>query len=141
MHNFFIKTKKKAIFCRNGNELIKNYNYVSKLIKSNIENSFNVYKLKNSPKAKYKLKNNDINSLKAKILKSGLSISRLVSTAWASASTFRGSDKRGGANGARIRLTPQKNWEVNSSPELSKSLKALEKVQKGFNFVYQNIII
>jgi len=85
------------------------------------------------PKVKYKLKNKDINTLKAKILKSGLSISQLVSTAWASASTFRGSDKRGGANGARIRLTPQKDWEVNNSSELSKVLKALEKIQKGFN--------
>ncbi len=84
-------------------------------------------------KAKYKLKNKDINTLKSKILKSGLSVSQLVSTAWASASTFRGSDKRGGANGARIRLEPQKDWEVNNPPELSKVLKVLEKVQKGFN--------
>ena len=84
-------------------------------------------------KSKYKLKNKDINILKAKILKSGLSISQLVSTAWASASTFRGSDKRGGANGARIRLEPQKDWEVNNPPELSKILKTLEKIQKGFN--------
>jgi len=84
------------------------------------------------PKVKYKLKNKDINTLKAKILKSGLSISQLVSTAWASASTFRSSDKRGGANGARIRLAPQKDWEVNNSSELSKVLKALEKMQKGF---------
>ena len=85
------------------------------------------------PKVKYKLKNKDINALKAKILKSGLSISQLVSTAWASASTFRGSDKRGGANGARIRLAPQKDWEVNNPSELSKVLKTLEKIQKGFN--------
>jgi len=85
------------------------------------------------PKVKYKLKNKDINTLKAKILKSGLSISQLVSTAWASASTFRGSDKRGGANGARIRLEPQKDWEVNNPSELSKVLKTLEKIQKGFN--------
>ncbi len=85
------------------------------------------------PKVKYKLKNKDINTLKAKILKSGLSTSQLVTTAWASASTFRGSDKRGGANGARIRLAPQKDWEVNNPPELSKVLKTLEKIQKGFN--------
>jgi catalase-peroxidase len=75
----------------------------------------------------------DIAALKAKILKSGLSISQLVSTAWASASTFRGSDKRGGANGARIRLEPQKNWEVNQPAELAKVLKTLEKIQKEFN--------
>ena len=85
------------------------------------------------PKVKYKLKNKDINNLKAKILKSGLSTSQLVSTAWASASTFRGSDKRGGANGARIRLAPQKDWEVNNPTELSKVLKTFEKIQKGFN--------
>ena len=84
-------------------------------------------------KNKYKLKNKDIKTLKLKILKSGLSVSQLVSTAWASASTFRGSDKRGGANGARIRLEPQKNWQVNNPAELSKVLKALEKIQKGFN--------
>jgi len=85
------------------------------------------------PKVKYKLKNKDINTLKAKILKSGLSISQLVSTAWASVSTFRGSDKRGGANGARIRLAPQKDWEVNNPSELSKVLRTFEKIQKGFN--------
>ena len=85
------------------------------------------------PAVKYKLKKNDITTLKAKILKSGLSISQLVSTAWASASTFRGSDKRGGANGARIRLEPQKDWEVNNSSELSKVLKTLGKMQKDFN--------
>jgi len=84
-------------------------------------------------KVKYKLKNKDIKTLKAKILKSGLSISQLVSTAWASASTFRGSDKRGGANGARIRLAPQKDWEVNNPSELSKVIKTLEKIQNSFN--------
>ena len=75
----------------------------------------------------------EIAALKAKILKSGLSISQLVSTAWASASTFRGSDKRGGANGARIRLEPQKNWEVNQPAELAKVLKRLEVIQQEFN--------
>jgi catalase-peroxidase len=75
----------------------------------------------------------DIASLKAKILASGLSVSELVSTAWASASTFRGSDKRGGANGARIRLAPQKDWEVNQSAQLAKVLKTLEGVQSAFN--------
>jgi catalase-peroxidase len=75
----------------------------------------------------------DIAALKAKILASGLSVSQLVSTAWASASTFRGSDKRGGANGARIRLAPQKDWEVNDPPELAKVLQKLEAIQKEFN--------
>jgi catalase-peroxidase len=75
----------------------------------------------------------DIASLKQKILASGLSVSELVSTAWASASTFRGSDKRGGANGARIRLAPQKDWEANQPEQLSKVLKALEKIQGEFN--------
>ena len=75
----------------------------------------------------------DIANLKAKILATGLSISELVSTAWASASTFRGSDKRGGANGARIRLAPQKDWPVNQPAQLAKVLKALEGVQKEFN--------
>src|SRR6187401_3840834 len=75
----------------------------------------------------------DIAALKAKILGSGLSVSQLVSTAWASASTFRGSDKRGGANGARIRLAPQKDWDVNNPPELAKVLKTLETIQKAFN--------
>ena len=84
-------------------------------------------------KPKYKLKNGDINALKGKISKSGLSVSQLVSTAWASASTFRGSDRRGGANGARIRLEPQKDWEVNNPSELSKALKTLEKIKKGFD--------
>src|SRR5450755_4092076 len=75
----------------------------------------------------------DIAALKAKILASGLSISQLVSTAWASASTFRGSDKRGGANGARVRLAPQKDWEVNQPAELAKVLQKLETIQKEFN--------
>jgi catalase-peroxidase len=75
----------------------------------------------------------DIASLKAKVLASGLSVSQLVSTAWASASTFRGSDKRGGANGARIRLAPQKNWEVNQPAELAKVLPKLEAIRKDFN--------
>ena len=75
----------------------------------------------------------DITSLKSKILASGLSVSELVSTAWASASTFRGSDKRGGANGARIRLAPQKDWEVNQPAQLAKVLKTLEGIQKAFN--------
>jgi catalase-peroxidase len=75
----------------------------------------------------------DIASLKGKILASGLSVPELVSTAWASASTFRGSDKRGGANGARIRLAPQKDWEVNQPAQLAKVLKALEGIQSAFN--------
>ena len=85
------------------------------------------------PKSKYKLKNKDIESLKNKILKTNLSVSQLVTTAWASASTFRASDKRGGANGARIRLAPQKDWEVNNPPELSKVIKSFEKIQNNFN--------
>ena len=75
----------------------------------------------------------DIAALKAKILKSGLSISQLVSTAWAAASTFRGSDKRGGANGARISLAPQKDWEVNQPVALAKTLETLKGIQKDFN--------
>ncbi len=75
----------------------------------------------------------DLAALKAKILASGLSVSQLVSTAWASASTFRGSDKRGGANGARIRLAPQKDWEVNQPAQLAKVLQALEAIQTEFN--------
>ncbi len=75
----------------------------------------------------------EIATLKAKILASGLTVSELVSTAWASASTFRGSDKRGGANGARIRLTPQKDWEVNEPAQLAKVLQKLEAIQKEFN--------
>ncbi len=76
---------------------------------------------------------NDIATLKSKILSSGLTVSQLVSTAWASASTFRGSDKRGGANGARIRLAPQKNWEVNNPTQLATVLKILEGIQQEFN--------
>jgi catalase-peroxidase len=75
----------------------------------------------------------DTAALKAKILASGLSISQLVATAWASAATFRGSDKRGGANGARIRLAPQKDWEVNQPAELAKILQRLEAIRKDFN--------
>jgi catalase-peroxidase len=75
----------------------------------------------------------DMASLKGKVLASGLSLSELVSTAWASASTFRGSDKRGGANGARIRLAPQKDWGVNQPAQLAKVLKTLESIQSGFN--------
>ena len=75
----------------------------------------------------------DVESLKADILNSGLSVSQLVSTAWASASTFRGSDKRGGANGGRLRLEPQRNWEVNSPAQLSKVLSILEGIQNDFN--------
>jgi catalase-peroxidase len=75
----------------------------------------------------------DANALKAKILDTGLSVAQLVAAAWASASTFRGSDKRGGANGARLRLAPQKDWEVNQPAELAKVLRALEGIQKDFN--------
>jgi catalase-peroxidase len=75
----------------------------------------------------------DIAALKGKILESGLSISQLVSTAWASAASFRGTDKRGGANGARIRLAPQKDWEVNQPAELAKVLQTLEQIQRDFN--------
>jgi catalase-peroxidase len=80
----------------------------------------------------------DIAALKAKVLASGLSISELVTTAWASASTFRGSDKRGGANGARIRLAPQKDWEVNQPAQLAKVLDKLEAIQKEFNSSQSN---
>ena len=75
----------------------------------------------------------DIADLKGKVLASGLSISQLVSTAWASAATFRGTDKRGGANGARIRRAPQKDWEVNDPAELAKVLQTLEQIQQDFN--------
>ena len=75
----------------------------------------------------------DIAELKGKILATGLTISQLVSTAWASAVTFRGTDKRGGANGARIRLAPQKDWEVNNPAELAKVLQTLEQIQTDFN--------
>lgn len=86
------------------------------------------------PKVDYELVNEqDIIELKRKILTSGLSVSQLVSTAWASASTFRGSDKRGGANGARIRLEPQRNWKVNQPEQLKKVLGTLEKIQAEFN--------
>ena len=81
---------------------------------------------------------NDIIALKVKIVDSGLSVSELVSTAWASASTFRGSDKRGGANGARIRLAPQKDWEVNNPSQLSKVLGILEGIQSTFNNAQSN---
>lgn len=80
------------------------------------------------------INNSDIAALKVKILESGLSISELVSTAWASASTFRGSDKRGGANGARIRLAPQKSWPVNNPVQLQKVLDTLENIQTTFNY-------
>ena len=86
------------------------------------------------PAVNHKLVNaKDIAELKRKILASGLSVSQLVSTAWAAAATFRGSDMRGGANGARIRLAPQKDWEVNQPSQLKKVLRALEKIQKAFN--------
>jgi catalase-peroxidase len=75
----------------------------------------------------------EISALKAKMLASGLSVSQLVSTAWASASTFRGSDKRGGAKGARVRLAPQKDWHVNQPAQLAKVLQTLEGIQKEFN--------
>jgi len=77
-----------------------------------------------------------INELKEKILASGLSVSQLVATAWASAATFRGTDKRGGANGARIRLAPQKDWEVNDSAEVTMVLRTLEGIQSDFNHTH-----
>ena len=82
---------------------------------------------------KNQIKKSDYDKLKEKILKSGLTVSQLVSTAWASASTFRGSDNRGGANGARIQLSPQKDWEVNNPAQLDKVLNKLRKIQKDFN--------
>ena len=75
----------------------------------------------------------DVAALKRKLLDSGLSIAQLVSTAWVSAASFRGTDKRGGANGARIRLAPQKDWDVNNPRELAKALQALERIQQDFN--------
>ena len=91
------------------------------------------------PVVDYKLiDEHDVAALKAKILASGLSISQLVTTAWASAASFRGSDKRGGANGARIRLAPQKGWEVNQPSELAKVLQKLEAIQKEFNSSHSN---
>ena len=86
------------------------------------------------PVVNHKLINEkDVADLKAKVLKSGLTVAQLVSTAWASASTFRGSDKRGGANGARVRLAPQNEWEVNNPKQLKKVLKTLETIQEEFN--------
>jgi catalase-peroxidase len=85
------------------------------------------------PTVNYKLSDTDIESLKKMILSSGLTVSQLVRTAWASASTFRGSDMRGGANGGRIRLEPQRSWEANNPKELDKVLKVLEGIQKEFN--------
>jgi catalase-peroxidase len=85
------------------------------------------------PTVKYKISPREITALKTQILASRLTVSELVSTAWSSASTFRGSDKRGGANGARIRLAPQKDWEVNNPPQLAKVIKVLEAIQKKFN--------
>ncbi len=92
------------------------------------------------PEVTHELVNADnVAALKQKVLESGLSVSELVSTAWASASTFRGSDKRGGANGARIRLAPQKDWEVNNPTQLAKVLSVLEEIQKEFNSGGQQI--
>jgi catalase-peroxidase len=85
------------------------------------------------PTVKYKISPREITALKTQILASRLTVSELVSTAWASAATFRGSDKRGGANGARIRLAPQKDWEVNNPVQLAKVIKTLEGIQKKFN--------
>ena len=86
------------------------------------------------PKVDYEvIGDNDISSLKKKILDSDLTISQLVSTAWSSAASFRGSDKRGGANGARLRLAPQKDWAINEPGELAKVLPVLEQIQKEFN--------
>ena len=90
-------------------------------------------------KTRYKLKSKDINVLRLKISKSKISISDLVSTAWASASTFRGSDRRGGANGARIMLQPQKSWKVNNPKLLSKTLFKLEKIKKQFDNIKKTV--
>src|SRR5206468_1445682 len=86
------------------------------------------------PKVAYKqIDAKDIAALKSKILASGLTVPELVRTAWASAATFRGTDMRGGANGARVRLAPQKDWEVNNPAELAKVMGRLEEIQKSFN--------
>ncbi|MFM8484946.1 MAG: peroxidase family protein, partial [Bacteroidota bacterium] len=86
------------------------------------------------PAAQYKqIDDQDAAALKSKILASGLTVSELVATAWASASTFRGSDKRGGANGARVRLAPQKDWQVNNPAQLARVLGVLEGIQNEFN--------
>ena len=85
------------------------------------------------PKQKYKIKKNEVEKLKSKILKSGLKTSELVSAAWASASTFRGSDKRGGANGARLRLEPQKSWRINKVSKTDKVIRVLEKIKNNFD--------
>lgn len=94
------------------------------------------------PAATHNLSDKDIVALKEKIAASGLSVSQLISTAWASASTFRGSDKRGGANGARVRLAPQKDWPVNNPAQLNKVLKTLEGIQKEFkNITLADLIV
>ena len=93
------------------------------------------------PKQKYKLNNKDIKNLENKILKSGLSISKLVLTAWSSASTFRGSDKRGGANGARIKLQPQKDWDINKIAKVETVIKTLEKIKKNFDTKNKNVSV
>ena len=93
------------------------------------------------PRQTYKLSKKDIEILKNKILKSKLSISQLVKTAWSSASTFRGSDKRGGANGARIRLHPQKDWKVNKTAKVEKVIKVLEKIKSKFDGKKKNVSI
>ena len=85
------------------------------------------------PKNKFKIKNKDIDVLKNKIAKSGLSVSQLVTTAWASAASFRGSDKRGGANGARVALEPQISWDVNDPKQINKVIKTLEKIKNKFD--------
>jgi len=85
------------------------------------------------PKQKYKIKKDEVEKLKSKILKSGLKTSELVSAAWASASTFRGSDKRGGANGARLRLEPQKSWKINKVSKTDKVIRVLEKIKNNFD--------